>query len=327
VRCCLGNAEERSAALFALKNASSIVLDLTAIATISLLDAFDQLQHFEARLVISESTVPVIRALAEEYARDTPRTALGREGFHYVRSVMTPEAVRWQREHLESIIEKLKLHCTKAPCPELAGIPNEKREFLIKAVGEHGAQSIMLATAPDHVLWTDDFGMALLAAHEFGVRRVWTQVALQERADAGGLSAGFFTDATAKLLGWRYYFTSTGVQSLARAGEIADWNPDRWPFKGALDVFSDQAIPTRDALSLAVSFIIHYAGEVTLPQLREAVTARILDRLSGRREALAAVVALLRVLPRAFGLNVLRSAEIITVANAWLAVRESRLPK
>src|ERR1039458_5714244 len=55
-----------------------------------------------------------------------------------------------------------------------------------------------------------------------------------------------------------YYFTSTGVQSLARAGEIAGWNPDRWPFKGALDVFSDQAIPMRDVLALAVSFILHY---------------------------------------------------------------------
>jgi transcription elongation GreA/GreB family factor len=326
VRCCLGNAEERSAALSALKNASIIVLDLTAIATISLLNAFDWLKHLGARLVISEMTVSAIQSLVEEYSTDRPRTGLGREGHHYVWSEVTPEAVRAQREYLESVIDKLRSTCATAPCPELAGIANEKREFLMNAVGEHGAQSIMLATAPEHVLWTDDFGMALLAAHEFGVRRVWTQVALQERAEAGGLSADFFTDATAKLLGWRYYFTSTGVQSLARAGEIAGCNPDRWPFKGALGVFSDQAILTRDVLSLAVSFILHYAGEVVLPQLREAVTVRILDRLSGRQGALVAVVALLRALPGAFGLNALRAAEITTVVHAWLAIRRIRLP-
>jgi hypothetical protein len=144
---------------------------------------------------------------------------------------------------------------------------------------------------------------------------------LQEWAEAGSIKAESFIDATAKLLGWKYYFTSTGVPALARAGAIAGWNPDRWPLKGALEVFSDRAIFTKDVLSLAIAFMLQYVGEIVLPEIRDTVTVRVLDRLSSRGEGLAPIGALLRALPGAFGLNVLRATELIRTANAWLVTK------
>ena len=41
----------------------------------------------------------------------------------------------------------------------------------------NGAEALVLASDPDHILWTDDLIQAHLAAQEYGVRRVWTGLA------------------------------------------------------------------------------------------------------------------------------------------------------
>lgn len=160
----------------------------------------------------------------------------------------------------------------------------ERRELLKKAVGEHGAQCIAMALTPGTVFWTDDVVVGILAAHEFGVRRAWTQVVLEERARAGAIKPDAFNEATAKLLGCRYYFTSASLPALVRAGELAMWNPDRWPLKSALEVFGDRNISTRDILLLATGFVIQLNGQVVLPQVRDALTISALERLVSRAE-------------------------------------------
>jgi len=322
VRCCSGNAEERAQAILALKNASAIVLDLTSLSTLSLLDSLDDLKHFQTQFLVSEHTISEMRRAVNDYAGPGGRTGMGMEGHRYLVSELSPEAVTSQRQYFESLLEKVRSRCTVVGCPEFAAVSPGKRKFLIDSVGEHGAHSILLASAPGRVLWADDYGVAVLAMHEFGVRRVWTQVVLQERAEAGAISADTFIEATAKLLGWRYYFTSPSVPALVRAGSKADWNPDRWPLSGALEIYSDSGITARDAVALAVTFILHYANEVVLPQVRSAVTVRILEQLARRGEGLAPVGVLLRALPSAFGLNLIRASELIQVVNAWIANRQ-----
>ena len=41
----------------------------------------------------------------------------------------------------------------------------------------NGAEALVLASDPDHILWTDDLIQAHIAAQEYGVRRVWTGLA------------------------------------------------------------------------------------------------------------------------------------------------------
>lgn len=44
------------------------------------------------------------------------------------------------------------------------------RDLTIKALGEGGAESIVLASKPGHLLWTDDARLAGLAMNEHGVK-------------------------------------------------------------------------------------------------------------------------------------------------------------
>lgn len=320
VRCCDGNSKEHFGAIFAMRNASSVVLDLSAIATLALLDQFDELSKFNVQVLISELTLGEIRAYMKDQDGGSHKSSrIGKIEGRYFMEEVTPESRRQYRESLENVIVKLLAHCTITGCPELAAVPPEKRGFLTKAFGMHGAQSVVLATVPGRVLWTDDYGVAMLAQHEFGVRRVWTRVAFDERAIAGAIKPEVFHEATARLIGWRYQFTSPNLPALVCAGSLAQWNPDRWPLKQALDLLGDTNLSTKDAVRLAISLILHYAGEVVLPEVRGALTVQILANLSRRGQGLLPVHVLLRTLPSEFGLNLIRANEMVQLIRAWIA--------
>ncbi|HXJ92483.1 MAG TPA: hypothetical protein VMT20_06330 [Terriglobia bacterium] len=324
IRCCIGSAEERAEAISALKNSEAIVLDLTAVATLSLLGAVDALEQFPTPILISELTLAELRnSLSTASSDDGEAGFVGKEGSRYVLEQLAPEAQQERHQFLKSITERITARCTVVGCPELAAVESERREFLVKALGEHGAQSIVLATSPRRVLWTDDFVLSLVAKQEFGVRRIWTQVALQERAEVGAISPERFFEATARLIGCRYYFTSPSPQALTRAGSLADWDPVRRPLKQALDIFSDTGIVTRDILALAVPFILQCTREIALPEVRNAVIVTILEGLAARGEGLVPINALIVGLRAAFGLDVVRSRDIEDVIRAWIATRQA----
>jgi len=166
----------------------------------------------------------------------------------------------------------------------------------------------------------------MLARNKFGINRVWTRAAFELRARIGSLQPEVMSQITAKLTGWRYYFTSPNPSSLLHAASLARWNPGSWPLKQALALLAEETISIRDSLILVVSFMVKYGNEVVLPEDRNAITVGLLESLSKREGGLVAIRALLGVLPRAFGLNVVRANETIQVIGAWLAAWQFREP-
>ena len=55
--------------------------------------------------------------------------------------------------------------------------------------------------------------------------------------------------------------------------KMADWNPDRWPLKSALEIYSDAAMAPADVLTLAINFIRYHMMEVVLSEIRTTLTA------------------------------------------------------
>lgn len=323
VKCCAGTAEERDEALVALKNASEIVLDLSAIVTMSLLGRLEELGQFAQQFLISEATLSQLNwPLVEEDAEEDGRGFVGKQDERYVLQEIGPEVVREQRRFLKSTVDAIRVRSAVVGCPDLAAVPPEQREFLVNALGEHGAQTLVLASAPRRILWADDLALSLIGKHAFGVRRIWTQVALQERAESGALKPDLFFEATAKLLGWRYYFTSTSVPALIQAGALAEWNPAGRPLRQALEPFSDPGIPVRQVLALAIGFMAHYANQIALPEARGTLTVQILESLAKRGEGLAFVNMLIMGVPVAFGVNVVRANEFVQVIRTWAGTRQ-----
>lgn len=329
IKCCAGTAEERTEAVGALRNANFLVLDLSAIATLFLLDALEVLERFTVPLLVSELTfgqlkTSEMKAAADDRGmEDGAMRFLGKREGRYLLQELQPELLQKRWEYLNRGVERIRSHCNIVACPDLSAVLPDKRDLLVKAFGEHGAQIVTLASTPGRVLWTDDFAVAMIARHEFGVRRVWTQVVLQERTEAGVIEPEMFFGATAKLAGWRYYFTSLSTQALIRAGSLAEWNPSHQLLKNALEQLSDTGIAIREALSLAISFIVHYSNEVALPEVRNALTIQVLESIGKRGEGLGPVRALIAAAPAFFSLNAIRAKEFIAVVRSWIAAKEA----
>ena len=208
---------------------------------------------------------------------------------------------------------------------ELAKLDKQRRDVTIKALGEGGAESIVLAARPGHLLWTDDSRLAGFAKNEHGVKSAWTQVVLQWAAQRGHISEQKFFASTAKLIGCGYSFTSPSLPALIAAAEISDWDKARWPLSRALDQLGTDSIQLRDAASLTVPFLERIYRESILDERRRALTWALMDQIGNRSDGIPMVQAIKRAVPSAFGVNGLGADAAISTIDAWLKNRPIQL--
>jgi hypothetical protein len=222
VRCSGGSFEEWSNASNALGSSERVVLELSALSTLLLLGMEESLRDWPARFVVSRGTVQELRALIERRQFGTPNGRFLKIENGYAFAEQNAEVWRLQRVRFERLVIILESSCEVQGCRELAHLDSERRGNLIKAFGLHGAQSIILASNPGHVLWTDDMVLALSAKGDFGARRVWTHLVLEANADAGTIAESTYWNALFNLVGYGY----SGLREhiFRRAGSLADWD-------------------------------------------------------------------------------------------------------
>ena len=208
---------------------------------------------------------------------------------------------------------------------DLAAIDPQKRKLMSGLFGQHGAESIVLAARPGHVLWTDDGILGGYGAHEFGVRRVWTQALLQWMAHTGALEVEQFFTSTARLFAWGYQFTSMSVNALARAGVLAEWAPNRWPLSQCLELFRYENVDLSALINIAGRFLPELYRTCAMPETRNVVVVKLLDTLASHTGGAAAVQVIYGLLPTLFGVNVLGALEAKAVFDAWFRTRDSEL--
>jgi tetratricopeptide (TPR) repeat protein len=308
IKCCQGSEEELEAALSAHNRANTIVLDLNAVATLSLLDRLDLLESWPRRFIVSQATLQELRRFQFE-----PNFALSGT------SNWTGSEIGTIDVHLADVADRVASICTIADAGVVVTLSRSQREELIGHFGLHGAESIMLAAMPGHVLWTDDRVLANVARNDFGVRRIWTQSAFMALVQTGCLEAAELATATTKLAGWGYTFTTPSLETLMRAGAVAEWECDLFPLKQALDQFSTDSIRMPDAVILAGELIVHIVADQNLRSIRTSVIGRLLDRLAMRRGGREAIEALPRSLPIRFGLDLIGARELDDTIRGWMA--------
>ena len=165
--------------------------------------------HEAARgFVVSQRTVAELRQMiANESRFHSGKSGLmikTETGFALVE--MTEERKDAYFKKLRHLVKVLEATCTIESGESLAAMEPEKRETLVKGFGQYGAEAISLSAVPGVALWTDDHAQAILAREEHGVSRVWTQFVIGACVELGAMDPEAFFDASAKLLGYGYYF-------------------------------------------------------------------------------------------------------------------------
>lgn len=204
---------------------------------------------------------------------------------------------------------------------ELATLPNEARESLVNLLGRHGAESVVLAARPGHVLWSDDGAVSLIAHHFLPrMRRTWTQAVLADVAGRGLLADEEHRIAVAKLMGFGYAATHFDAAVILAACQVADWNPQAWPLKQALDVLKEKN-EAEAKWRIAVSLF----RELFLPQVahnwHETVALAGLDRLAEGPGGVGRVERLHSLLPTLFGLHVTAEQAAADLIALWMQIR------
>lgn len=319
IKCCLGTPGELEDALASFDRANAIVIDLTAIATLCMLGKLSLLASWPRQFVVSQATLSELRRL--QFGDTTLKlppgfsTAINGNGYD---SKLRADA------QLKALADGIQAVCRVRDGAPLTAIDAERRERAIKLLGRHGAESVVLASMPGHVLWSDDRILAAFAKSEFGVRRVWTSSALQARMLAGCLDPSELATINTKLAGWAYGFTAPTIDMILRAGSVAMWNPDQFPLRQALDQFANPAIGLGEAARIAAELIVRVYNDPNLRGPRRTFATRLIDRLASRPRGRECIEALPRSLPIRFGLDLIRARELSDVIRGWTAASAVR---
>jgi tetratricopeptide (TPR) repeat protein len=323
VRCCVGNVEERELALNNLSSTNALVLDVSAVITLSLIGALDVLKNSQVPLFTSQN---VLDALREERRNAEPSDAkagfmiAGPAGLGIIETPKAEQEDRWRQ--LSELVTAAEAGLQVVPAIALAAVPPDRRELLIKTCGRQGADTIAIASQSGRMLWTDDFALAGLSATEFGVRRAWTQIVLEHLASTGSIAPERYFECSAKLAGFGYSFTSVSPEVLVRAGRVASWNVGAWPLKGCITVVQSRSINDMTALQLALSFLVALYREPMLEETRTQVATATLDAVLSRSSGIPGVLAIRAAAPRLFGLNVVGLQHLLNCLDAWYAFRQ-----
>ena len=147
VKCCSGSNEERDQAAKALESCNTVVLDISAISSLFLLDRLDILENWSADIVVSRNTVNELRQMVvnEELIgkKETGVLLKTDAGHAFVENTADQKADYIDK--LRRLVSTIEDNCRVEPCQALAELDPQKRELLVEAFGQYGAESILLA--------------------------------------------------------------------------------------------------------------------------------------------------------------------------------------
>jgi tetratricopeptide (TPR) repeat protein len=173
VKCNLGTREEWNQALRSLETAKALVVDITALATLRMLGLTKVLSSTKYRFIVSQRTKITLHEMFSMVRMfSAPGFTLSYEGGRQLMYEETAEEKERSNREDEEFIRFIEKVTEVRSGVALAALQPSKREVLERVFGQYGAESLALASDPDHVLWTDDLLQAQSSAQEFGV---WDQ--------------------------------------------------------------------------------------------------------------------------------------------------------
>jgi tetratricopeptide (TPR) repeat protein len=312
-------------ALAALGGKGDVAIDSTAVATLLMLGCEGVLSKMPSTRLMSFATSAELDAFLERAAprgmfASIRRVPEGLQGHEFDEATLAT-----LRRDLERRVAAVKAACPVVGCPELAALKPKEREELIQVCGQAGAETVLLASRPGAILWTDDGVVAGAMRHQFGVRRVWTEVVLRHLASTGMISQDEYQKAAAWLVARRYVVTPFGPETVLAAGNLTSWDPSKSPLREIFAEFGREGVDVQRALPVLAKIMVAIVGAIELPMSRAIVLTSLLEHVGSSKQGPSAIKLLRRLVPVAFSLNVIGCHEALTVIDAWLKTRERPL--
>lgn len=319
VKCCFGTPEERRQSIFALQTCNTVVLDISAVATIRLIGCEDLL--FEAKrfhFQMGEGTFNELREtlIDDLFSGSTSGTIAYHDGVSsFTEETAEQKAVGRLKER--EFLDRLKTVVEIVPVLELSALEPAKREPLEEICGAYGAETMLLASRPDSVLWTDDLILAELAKTEFGVKRAWTEIIAEQTMLAGQITDVERQRILALLIGMSYTATHFDSGIMLKAVELADARPWQFPLKQFAEIFQKPTGNLQGLLGIFLDFLSKLYRESYLPESRCRVMTALLDALWKSVPLRLPLLHIRRNSAQVFGLNPVGQNQFDICFDQW----------
>jgi tetratricopeptide (TPR) repeat protein len=294
LNCSQGTLDELARGLAMIPDARVLVLDATALGTLLWLDGVTLLQEVGAECIISGGTLQELRRYVEQFAHPesiVAHLAMGEAG--PVLFAADPGEREAVAERLRQALRVVETACTVRDGTALADIPAAERELLIECFGQASAEAIALARTPGHILWADDWLIALRARQAFGLEPIATPALLTWLGESGRIAVERFARTRLQLLIGGY--TGVLINPLDFIVALRDANGDitRAPFAPALDTLASAMIPQGGAFLVAAHLLALVWQQEQLADQAELITARLGERLRARADGEGTIDALI----------------------------------
>lgn len=318
VRCVECSPQQYSEAAEAGFDTNKVVLDLSAIVTVSRLNAWSQLDK-EREYLVSRATSDRIAEwlhLTETGSQPTAYSYLSDNGKIIIQEV-TQEQLQNDRNEIQTIVTEVGALSAVKSSFALAKLDPIRREQYIRVCGLHTIESVILARDENALLWTDDLFVGVLAEADFGVKRIWTQLAFKVLENAGRIGGDIYSEITAKLAAWNYVATIWNPLDVISAGNLCDWDVSRWPLKQCIRLIGTCPLPPLSKARIALE-VFRLLRRSACSELRQSpIVQAVLDALGNTNT----VVWMRQNLDQYFRIDV-SSAEFMKLELAyWLRLR------
>jgi tetratricopeptide (TPR) repeat protein len=305
--------------LASLGSKSTVVVDLTALATLQLLGISRQVLTSTAfQFVMTPATFTELRELKAKSRSSTAHDTMYYEnGQHYLTKTTLEESEK-QKAVFEEYVESIEKHVAVTPVPQVASLTPERRDLLEKILGRYGLESALLALSPGYIWWTDDFAAGEIAKSEFGVERIWTQAIVEHLSSLGLLERGLVEEVYAKLVGFNYQVTHFTGSVMAAALRVSNGSVDRFPMCQVVRAFEPAASGNRNvALGLLAEFIVKLTFEPTLLETRCIAMKAFLNTFPNDPTTNAQLAAFRSQCAALMALNPLAQADFLKCFDQW----------
>ena len=318
IYCCSGDAEERNIALKLLENQNiTLVIDLVSLMTIYDLKVYNIVVENFGKLGIAQSTIDDIQQKIYELRGMSAQgfMMIGHRDDQYVRQEITADQVQENREYLEKLVKWIMKNCDILPVSAAGNMDREKRNQLEEFFGKSFADTMLISSESDKVLWSDDYRLRLFAAQGYNADGVWTQIVLDACKERKQIKKNEYIKAVIHLVTTNYHHTSVDVDTVIEAARQSNWIPDV-PLTQVLKILSGKYSDEDSAVAIAVAFVYRLWQAPIIQQKRDALIIAVLNTITEGRNRPQALNRFMIGVQQRFN-RPLTSLEIVSIVEAW----------
>lgn len=269
VHCAFGSDQERDEALNKLTNRFKLIVDPISLITLFSLNIEDIIVNNFGRLGIAQSTIDLLQETLilqnSLYARKHG-ILFYFEGELIFKDVDSKD-VQEKIDLYKQMLSWISTNCDILPCTKALYINREERKKDEKLLGQTFADTILIATENENILYCDDKMLNLVAKQKYNVDGIWTQVLLLHCLNNSLINNEQYSKLTIELISLHYYHTAINSNVLLEAAKKSNWTLES-SLTNVLKLLNGKYCNEESALNVVTHFLsIIWTDETPLQNL------------------------------------------------------------